>query len=211
MTQQIDREFAGYLLSCLEDLELPLLAWGVTNGALSEEEVLTAIDGALAARPEKAGGAASGDLRDFLQGQALLFRVPGSTPPRYRTRVAETLRLTAQLRQLFPPRDGPNGPPPDWWQAGRRLVADYRLHTAPRRYPAWGVPISKALATFAQMPGWGRPQEAVTSAQTGSRDLAQFQVDATVSIFSSLIHRKSRGIIVGAGTGSGKTLAFYLP
>jgi hypothetical protein len=51
----------------------------------------------------------------------------------------------------------------------------------------------------------------VTAAQIGSWNLARFQIDATTSIFSSLISRRSRGVIVGAGTGSGKTLAFYLP
>ena len=147
MTQRIDPEFAGNLLSSLEDLELPLLSWGVTDGALSEDEVLEAIDTALAARPDS-GGTASGDIRDFLQNQALLFRVPGSSPPRYRTRLAEALRLTAQLRQLFPPRGAP-APQPDWWQAGRRLVADYRLHAAARRYPRWDVPAARALSSFA--------------------------------------------------------------
>ncbi len=211
MTQNIDREFAGYLLSGLEDLELPLLSWGVTDGALSEDEVLEAIDHVLAARPQAAASAVPGDIRDFLQDRALLFRVPGSTPPRYRTRLAETLRLTAQLRQLFPPRVTPGGPQRDWWQDGRRLVADYRLHAAARRYPRWDIPATDALSAFAQAPGWGQLQEAVTSAQIGPRSLAQFQIDATLSIFSALMRRRSRGIIVGAGTSSGKTLAFYLP
>ena len=211
MTQPMDQESAGYLLSALEDLELPLLSWGVTDGALSEEEVLGAIDRALAARPQAAGSRTAGEIRDFLQDRALLFRVPGSSPPRYRTRLAETLRLTAQLRQLFPPRGTPGNPPPDWWHAGRRLVADYRLHAAARRYPRWDVPASDALTAFEQVPGWGRVQKAVTSAQIGSRNLARFQVDATLSIYSSLMNRRPRGVIVGAGTSSGKTLAFYLP
>jgi ATP-dependent helicase Lhr and Lhr-like helicase len=211
MTLGIDRELAGYLLSSLEDLELPLLAWGVTDGALSEDEVLEAIDGAVADSPGAAGSAAARDIRDFLQDRALLFRVPGSTPPRYRTRLAETLRLTVQLRQLFPPRGSSGGPRPDWWQSGRRLIADYRLHSAIRKYPRWDIPAADALAAFAHARGWGQLQEAVTSAQIGSRSLAQFQVDATLSIFSSLMGRQSRGVIIGAGTSSGKTLAFYLP
>ena len=211
MTLRIDRELAGHLLSGLEDLELPLLSWGLTDGVLSEEEVLTSIDGTLAANPDGAGGPASGEVRDFLVDRALLFRVPGSSPPQYRTRMAETLRLTTQLRQLFPPRQGPAGPPPGWWRSGRRLVADYRLYTAARRYPGRDQPASTALAEFARLPGWGLLQEAVASAQIGTWDLARFQIDATISIFSSLAARGSRGVIVGAGTSSGKTLAFYLP
>jgi ATP-dependent Lhr-like helicase len=211
MTLRIDRELTGQLLSGLEDLELPLLSWGLTDGVLSEDEVLTSIDATLAGDPDGARGWASGDVRDFLVDRALLFRVPGSSPPQYRTRVAETLRLTAQLRQLFPPREGPAGPPPGWWRSGRRLVADYRLHTAARRYPSRDQPAAAALAKFAQMPGWGPVQEAVASAQIGTWDLARFQIDAAISIFSSLAARGSRGVIVGAGTSSGKTLAFYLP
>jgi ATP-dependent helicase Lhr and Lhr-like helicase len=211
MTSPVDHEFAGRLLSSLEDLELPLLSWGVTDGALAEHEVLSAIDTALANLADGASGAASDGVRDFLQDQGLLFRVPGSSPPRYRTRIAETLRLTAQLRQLFPPRETPGGPPPGWWRAGRRLVADYRLHAATRRYPRRDVPAADALAAFAQAPGWGQVQEAVTAAQIGARSLAQFQVDATISVFSSLMGHRPGGVIVGAGTGSGKTLAFYLP
>lgn len=211
MTSQPDHEFAGYLLSGLEDLELPLLSWGVTDGALSEAEVLGVIDDVLANHADGTGSAGSVGVLDFLQDQALLFRVPGSSPPRYRTRIAETLRLTAQLRQLFPPRETPGGPPPGWWRAGRRLVADYRLYAAARRYPCRDTPAPDALAAFAQAPGWGQVQEAVTSAQIGARSLAQFQVDATISVFSSLMRRRPGGVIVGAGTGSGKTLAFYLP
>ena len=190
MTQFADRHLAGDLLTELEDLELPLLTWGLTDGALSEQEVLETIDRAVAARPQTANGRASQDIRDFLQERALLFRVPGSTPPRYRTRLAETLRLTAQLRQLFPPRGMP-GPPMDWWhaclQTGRRLPPTYLGSQVPALgRTRWQSPFS----VLAQAPAWGRLQTAVTAAQIGSRDLAQFQVDAAMSIYSSLMSRR---------------------
>ena len=204
MTPGEDREFAGHLLTQLEDLELPLLSWGVTTGALSEAEVLEVIGSAIDAHPGYSGTVTAEDVRDQLEDRGLLFRVPGSSPRQYRTRVGETLRLAVQLRQLFPPRGGASGAVPNWWQSGRRLVADYRIHVAARRYPRRDISPTEALAAFAQSPDGGRLQEEVASAQIGTRSLARFQVDATREIFSSLSRRQSRGIIIGAGTGSGK-------
>jgi len=211
MTPGDDREFAGHLLTELEDLELPLLSWGVTTGTLSEAEVLETIGSAINAHPSYCGILTPEDARDQLEGRGLLFRVPGSSPRQYRTRLGETLRLATQLRQLFPPHGGASGAAPNWWQSGRRLVADYRLHVAARRYPRRDIPPAEALRAFAQMPDWKQLQEDVASAQIGPRSLARFQADATCQIFSSLSRRQSRGIIIGTGTGSGKTLAFYIP
>jgi hypothetical protein len=210
MTPGEDREFAGHLLTRLEDLELPLLSWGVTIGTLSEAEVLETISLALA-HSEYRSAATPEDIRDLLEDQALLFRVPGSSPRQYRTRLGETLRLAAQLRQLFPPHGGAAGAAANWWQSGRRLVADYRLHVAARLYPRRDIPLAAALSAFSQTPGWNQVQEDVASSQIGTRNLARFQVDATRVIYSALSRQQPRGVIIGAGTSSGKTLAFYLP
>jgi len=211
MTPGDDREFAGHVLTQLEDLELPLLSWGVTTGTLSEAEVLEAIGSAIDAHPSYSGTVTAEDGRDQLEERGLLFRLPGSSPRQYRTRLGETLRLATQLRQLFPPRGGASGAAPNWWQSGRWLVADYRLHVAARPYPRRDIPPGEALRAFAQTPDWKQLQEDVASAQIGTRSLARFQVDATRQIFSSLSRRQSRGVIIGTGTGSGKTLAFYIP
>jgi len=48
---------------------------------------------------------------------------------RYRTRMAEAIRLFSRLRQLFPNRR------PDAWRNAPNLVADYRLLLHPRRFP----------------------------------------------------------------------------
>ncbi|GAA2607313.1 protein DpdJ [Streptomyces axinellae] len=205
--------FANELLNRLEDRELPLLAWGVTETALSQAEVMETIDQLLhshAAAP--VGMSADSLLEEFLL-CALLFEVPVpvTSPPRYRTRLAESLRLTTGLRQLFAQGGWAQEERPGWWQQQPRLVADYRLHVAPRRYPRRDIPTSDALHHLAQLPHWGDVQQRVAAAQLQGRELAQFQLDATSSVYASLSAGLSKGIIVGAGTGSGKTLSFYLP
>jgi ATP-dependent helicase Lhr and Lhr-like helicase len=207
MTAVLDPQLVGNVLSALEDRELPLLSWGVTSGVLSRDEVVQILRehlalSATAPEPE--------DLLEFLTSKALLLQVPGSSPPRYRTRLAETVRLTADLRQLFPPRDL-RSPPQRWWDQGRPLIADYRLHVAPRRYPRRDIPAPAALASLQMLNGWSPLHSAIAAAQLEGRQLARFQLDAARSVFSSLVGRQHRGVIVGAGTGSGKTMAFYLP
>lgn len=214
MTRRIENRFANELLNRLEDLELPLLSWGVTEGALAEAEVLDAIDEALARDPNAPVGASSDDVLEQCRELGLLFRLPASSPPRYRTRLAEALRLTTGLRQLFAPRQWASEPPVGWWQHSRRLVADYRLHIAPRRYPRRDVPATAVLDELDPLDQWGGLQRRVAAALLEGRSLdrlSRFQVDATRTVFTSLRSGPSKGVIVGAGTGSGKTLAFYLP
>lgn len=210
----VGRAFANELLNRLEGLELPLLSWSVTEGALAEEDVLECIQVCLDEYPNPPALPAIEVLRE-MQGRALLFKVPWPSDgeARYRTRFAEALRLTTGLRQLFRPRgdwagDAPNG----WWRQGKRLVADYRLHVRHRRYPDRDIPGPQALKELRTLPGWGNLQDRVAQDQLGAKNLARFQLEATQAVFSSL-HRKgrSKGIIVSAGTGSGKTLSFYLP
>jgi ATP-dependent Lhr-like helicase len=202
--------FVGELLNGLEDLELPLLSWGITSGALSEEEVLDTVGTALARHPDAPNNLTTSQIVQGLINAGLLFPIPESTPPTYRTRMAEALRLLAQLRQLFPTKDTDFDRDP-WWQRYKPLVADYRLHVADRRYPKRDIPLVSALAEFAQAPGWDAIAHATMSAQVGGRELARFQVDATTAVLAALRSQRHRGVVVGAGTGSGKTLAFYLP
>ncbi|OEU95745.1 protein DpdJ [Streptomyces oceani] len=213
MTDQLDIRFANELLNHLEDHELPLLNWGVTETALSRAEVIETVDALLHSHDAAPKGmSADAVLEEFLL-RALLFEVPVpvTSPPRYRTRLAESLRLTTGLRQLFARGGWAREEQPGWWQHQRRLVADYRLHVAPRRYPHRDIPASDALSELSQLPHWGEVQSHVATAQLQGRKLARFQLEATRSVLTSLDSDRSKGIIVGAGTGSGKTLAFYLP
>lgn len=205
-------EVASALLNALEDRELPLLSWGVTSGALTEGEVRDTIAEVLAQRSDAPEVTAVEAQRHLLE-HALLVREPASSPPRFRTRMAEALRLAARLRQLFWwQRGGINDPtPPMWWEQGRRLVADYRVHVAPRWYPRRDQPLDAVRAELADVPGWGPLQSDLACAYIGERELARFQIDATRAVLASVTVRLGRGVIVGAGTGTGKTLSFYLP
>jgi ATP-dependent helicase Lhr and Lhr-like helicase len=207
---RLDAKVAGELLNRLEDLELPSLQWGVTTGMLSKDEVLEVIEEFMFDHPEDFKGEESDEILEGLIDKALLFEVPAQSPRRYRTRMAETLRLTTRLRQLFGPQDLTN-PPAHWWESGRTLVADYRLHVAARKYPERNVPAATAISELSDLPGWTQIQGDVAAAQVAGRPLAQFQVDAASEIFRAVGDKRTRGVIVGAGTGSGKTLAFYLP
>ncbi|MEU2661924.1 protein DpdJ [Micromonospora sp. NPDC007220] len=209
MTQRLGSRFLSDVLDDLEDLELPLLAWGVTTGTLAHSEVLDAINDRLLNSP-RAPEAFANEVLSALQDAALLFRIPATSPPRYRTRMAETVRLTTRLRQLFGPRDL-TSPPAHWWEQGRTLVADYRLHTARRRYPRRAIAVDDALRELAGTAAWTEVHTHAARAQLNHPTVARFQVDATRAITQALHSGESNGVIVGAGTGSGKTLGFYLP
>lgn len=209
MTQRLDGRFLSGVLDDLEDLELPLLVWGVTTGTLSQEEVLETINEQLL-QSQTSEDADPDDVLTALLDGALLFRIPATSPPRYRTRMGETVRLTTRLRQLFGPRDL-TSPPARWWEQGRTLVADYRLHTARRRYPKRDVLIEDALQELANTDAWTAGHTSTARALLSHPTVARFQVDATRAITTTLNARQSAGVIVGAGTGSGKTLGFYLP
>lgn len=127
------------ILTTLEDLELPLLSWGVTDASLNTDEVRAILADAVTADLDArvTDVPSEDEYLSELRTRALLHHVPGTSPARYRTRLAEGLRLLSNLRQLFPP--GPNASQ-QWWRAGLPLVADYRLHVAPRRYPRRDIP-----------------------------------------------------------------------
>lgn len=208
MTQGLDERFLSGVLDDLEDLELPLLAWGVTTGTIAHDEVLDAINERLIS--DDAPDVTADEVFTALRDTALLFQIPGSSPRRYRTRLAETVRLTTRLRQLFGPRDL-TSPPARWWEQGRTLVADYRLHTARRRYPKRDITVDAALRELEQTDAWTAGHTRTARTQLPYPTVARFQVDATRTITTALSRNHSAGVIIGAGTGSGKTLGFYLP
>ena len=199
----------------LERREVRVLVWGLVDSALSEAEVLEVLDHTLDTHPEVA---AHPDC-SFLSARAVLKRLlelsllmPIETHTgravRYRSRMAEGVRLLVRLRQLMP-KHGTG----DQWIAAPNLVADYRLLWRQRRYPKRSTTAAEAreqLAnrtqphTFAAVDHWLH--------QHGARlQLAQFQVDAAARILENLDSGRPGGTLVAAGTGSGKTLAFYLP
>src|SRR5689334_18387243 len=111
------------LLSRLEDLELPLLSWGVVDGYLSAHDVSRAIDTQSdldAKRDPFAAPVSEADYLERLLSHGLLHQVR-DLEPRYRTRLGETLRLLRTLRQLLPPTDEGQ---PGWWRHASSLVSD---------------------------------------------------------------------------------------
>ncbi|WP_159600117.1 protein DpdJ [Agromyces humi] len=197
------------ILSRLEDRELPLLSWGIVDGFLSKRDVEDAIDAQLDVDASQPGVAlhSVGEYLEHLLDAGLLHRVPDPTP-KYRTRLAETLRLLRTLRQLWQPSDSST---PGWWRQSSTLVADYRVRVAPRRYPRREISADEALASLAGIPGWSAGGAGVLERIIGDVKLAKFQVNATASILEGLGAPRLTARIVTAGTGSGKTLAFYIP
>ncbi|MBB4225866.1 DEAD/DEAH box helicase [Variovorax guangxiensis] len=216
MTLTPDLSLVEKALDKLERLEVRVLVWGLVDSALSNTEVEDALRDTLNENQAVAAAASctidtEARLRERLLELGYLTEVPGRplAPARYRTRMAEGVRLFARLRQLFPGKhDGSD------WVSGATLVADYRLLWRPRKYPARDLTPDDAHAVIAARITDPRLLAAVKrwlDAGEPSWRFARFQIDASARILEGLSMRSPRGTLVAAGTGSGKTLAFYLP
>src|SRR5690554_145709 len=118
-------------LDKLEQREARLLQWGVVDGSFEHDELEQLGQdylGELYNRDEDLCFSKPGEVLDWLVHNKLLFPLPEGE--RYRTRMAESVRLFSQLRQLFP-QHIENG---TWGQASS-LVSDFRLLTRPRAFP----------------------------------------------------------------------------
>ncbi|HUP86880.1 MAG TPA: protein DpdJ [Acidimicrobiales bacterium] len=190
------------VLDRLERAEASLLTWGYVDGGFTEEEVRSHIVETLDVADDE-----SDDILEDLLTNDLVVRIRSGRRLIYRSRSAETMRLLARLRQLFPQHLA-NGT----WRHAPTLVSDFRYSLRARRYPDRCLDRVDAIEAIAH----GR-EASVRQAITALLDrgatfrLAKFQVDAANRILDDLNGSVSRGTIVGAGTGSGKTLAFYVP
>lgn len=189
------------LLNTLETLEQRLLTWGVIDGGFTYEEVRNLAEQAL----DAADGGDPDDLIDRMQRMGLLMDFYQGDHYLYRTRMAETVRLLATLRQWFPGKD---------WRLAPTLVADFRFQARPRLYPKRHLAPERLLTDLGDLPTPVQREaiEALCNApDRGPLLLANFQAEATHAMLSDLTAGKSKGMIVCAGTGTGKTLSFYLP
>src|SRR4051812_13434809 len=94
MTEGTSTGLLASVLSAIELRELGLLAWGAHSARFSREELEAVVaDAESTADPST--------LVDALVAHALVFEVPGGG---YRSRMAETVRVLATLRQSFPNR-----------------------------------------------------------------------------------------------------------
>ena len=195
----------------LERAENALLAWGVVDSFFAEEELVERADNFLDALPPSSRSYDTGsDLVSALLDAHLLWEIPGKAG-RYRTRMAETVRLFTRLRQIF------SNAAADAWRLAPGLVADYRLIIRPRLFPLRDIPAADLLAYLSES-GLALQQVQLNVLKTflqvgtaGERKAAAFQMRATARILRMSGEPNVSGTVVSAGTGSGKTLAFYLP
>lgn len=185
-------------LDRIEDEEANLLAWGLTGGSWTKPELQELLGG---------GPHDPANLIDRIRRHKLIVELPRSSPPRYRSRAGEAVRLFAALRQLFPGKD---------WAASPRLVADYRFLVRPRRFPDRALAAGEVVADLGGRALGTKAVEALRGLISdgpggAARPLSAFQVEATGAVLKALSQEDDRGVIVTAGTGAGKTLAFYLP
>ena len=195
----------------LERAENALLAWGIVDSFFTEEELIERGEAFLESLPPSSRAYDTGsDLISALLNAHLLWEIAGK-PGRYRTRMAETVRLFARLRQIF------SNAPDDAWKLAPSLVADYRLVIRPRLFPRRDSSASALLSYIAESGVNLQPLQISvvrTFLAVGTdheRKAAAFQVRATTRILRMSSESGVSGTVVSAGTGSGKTLAFYLP
>lgn len=195
----------------IEQREARLLTWGLVDGHVSAGELYGIID-SLLDDPETGVGISFGDASEVISAlidRALLFDISEDQRMRFRSRMAEGVRLLFRLRQLFPQHRGPTG-----WQSAPTLVADFRFIWRRRRYPRRDIDSSAALSRIAAATADQSARAALSALieSFGSNfALAGFQVDAAARILGGFEGSQSIATLVSAGTGSGKTLAFYLP
>ena len=201
-------KIVGELLTKLERRESALMEWGFFDVVHTGDEIVELFSG----DPE--WGEAFQDLAngseelfvDDLAEANLLYRVDDSTPRRYRSRFAESVRLMARLRQRFRAND---------WAYAPELVSQVRLHLASRRFPVRDQSFDQvwqAVTPHCWAHGLQRGVLQALMCNPRSLRLAAFQVRAIVRV---LTHYRGMGepcgTVVTAGTGGGKTKSFYIP
>src|SRR5579871_3344205 len=198
-------------LETLEHDETRVLTWGLVNGFFSEAELEERANEFLATLNQRETPCpydSGWEIIEALLDDTLLWRIPETD--RYRTRMAETVRLFSRLRQIFPdPRNVA-------WRTAPNLVADYRLLIKRRLYPSRELSTTLLIEGLRRQTSISPLQERVIAALTRvgtqeERRLSHFQARATHRILAVFSQDRSFGTVVSAGTGSGKTLAFYLP
>jgi len=215
-------EFLGQL----EQTEATLLSWGLVDGFWSEQELVAKAEAFIAKCDAWHMVPDGHSLVDILEQQHFVIRWDGSDGCRYRTRMAESLRMMSRLRQLFPK----HLKTPGAWVASPALVSDFRFLPRSRTYPRRDIDAMAFINSLGK--DWtGRgpspmQQEVARSilglgdSNTGEVRLAGFQVRATERILQSAMggsgvrsnsYEELSGTVVCSGTGSGKTLGFYLP
>lgn len=200
------------VLDGLESQEAVLLTWGNTQGFFTETELRNTISQVLQNHPLDANGLTSFGIVKVMIDRGLLLRHQQNGVSVFRTRMAESVRLYSQLRQMFP-KHGFN----DNWRTAPTLVSDYRFLRRQRKYPKRDRQAAEVLQQLDEIAGFTSTHRQLLSAllshSSGMYNLAYFQQEACKNVLRGLqqSQHRSTATIVCAGTGTGKTLAFYLP
>lgn len=200
-------------LNSLERAESKLLAWGLVDGSFSADEIGELCEKFLEDNDLWGEYKDDEEFQESLEDVGLLYGFRDGMRQRYRTRMGETLRLLARLRQLFPQHlNSPNRR----WQIAKPLVGDFRFMLRPRTVPKRNLSADEVQQRIEETciltPLQRQVLTQILSLANGdSMKLAKFQARATENILSQIRSNRCSGTIVCAGTGSGKTLSFYLP
>ena len=213
-------------LGKLEESEASLLSWGLVDGFWSESELFEKADAFVSERDALHIVPDGRALVLVMEEDHLVIRWEHPSGYRYRTRMAESLRMMSRLRQLFPKHLRTPGA----WVTSPALVSDFRFLPRSRSYPRRNINAAKFIDSLTvEWPGSGispmqrevaRSILGLTVSNEEKNDLAGFQVRATERILQcakeSSIQRSASvdeisGTVICSGTGSGKTLGFYLP
>lgn len=197
---ELVRDFLGLL----EEEEEKLLCWGIVDGGFTRDEIEELAQVFLEQRGSRES---TSSLVKELRERRLLFDLNLGTRRVYRTRMAESVRLFARLRQMFPGRK---------WSVAPTLVSDFRFSLRSRRYPERNIEPDDVILELKKEQLLDSFKEKVLlelldSADRGQVKVAMFQLRSIRTVLRDLSGIHSRGMIVGASTGTGKTLAFYLP
>ncbi|WP_149847120.1 protein DpdJ [Paenibacillus sp. 37] len=196
----ISNQEISELLGYLEDEEAKLLSWGYVDGGFSGDELYNVMTSWLEKKKIKIN---THDAVDALVERKLIGEYQTKHGAMWRTRMSETIRLLAKIRQIFDAKDWPIAP---------TLISDFRFATRKRRYPARNIAVDQVMDEVKEDTDQKQIQvlEALLTREKPI-ELSRFQVNATKSMYRSLQGHDSRGMIVCAGTGTGKTLSFYIP
>lgn len=196
----------------LESQESVLLTWGNTQGFFTQAELINILNQVLINHPSAAAGLSGFNVAQEMLRRGLLMRHQQNGSSVFRTRMAESVRLYSQLRQMFP-KHGRG----DNWRTAPTLVSDYRFLRRQRKYPKRNLAAQDVLQQLDKLPGFSSTHRRLLAAliahPQGMYNLARFQQDACNSVLRGVqqSQHRSTATIVCAGTGTGKTLAFYLP
>lgn len=210
--KMMPHEFSAELLSLLERSELRLLSWGFYEPAFTADEaqqiLLASKEAELVAAwaALEAQGWTFSVLLDEMAAGGVLYRADAAGAA-YRTRLAESVRLFAHLRQMF--NDGD-------WATGANLVSDLKLHVARRKYPHRNQQPEDCLVDLRPLFKRAKIQEdafnALSRGAAGNAiPFASFQRTAFAYVLREYAAPRTAGTVISAGTGAGKTKAFYVP